>query len=209
MTDVLTETLAQILAQAEKRHNHVCPRQVIGARMGLWASELLDLELPQPKKQLLAIVETDGCFTTGVSLTTNCWVHRRTMRVEDYGKIAVTFVDTKRQTAIRMAPHPNARQTAHDYAADASNRWETMLLGYQRMPTEELIIVQHVELTTPLKQIISRAGHRVSCERCGEEIINEREVIRNGETLCLACVGEGYYRVTARERPDTCIQSEL
>lgn len=167
--------------------------------MGLWASELLDLELPQPRKQLLAIAETDGCFTTGVSLSTNCWVHRRTMRIEDYGKTAVTFIDTKSQMAIRMAPSPNARQKAQDYAADARNRWEAMLLGYQRMPTEELLLVQHVELTTSVKQIVSRAGHRVNCEQCGEEIINEREVIHNGKTLCLSCVGDRYYRVTARE----------
>jgi formylmethanofuran dehydrogenase subunit E len=33
----------------------------------------------------------------------------------------------------------------------------------------------------------------VDCDRCGEEITNEREVLRDGETLCRACAGERYY----------------
>jgi formylmethanofuran dehydrogenase subunit E len=67
-----------------------------GVQMGRLAAELLGLDLPQSDKRLLTIVETDGCFTTGLSVATNCWVGRRTMRVEDYGKVAATFVDTAR-----------------------------------------------------------------------------------------------------------------
>ena len=39
----------------------------------------------------------------------------------------------------------------------------------------------------------------VSCEGCGEEIINEREIVRAGRTLCRSCAGAGYYSVI-RER---------
>ena len=90
----LMETLADLLAQSSVLHRHLCPRQVLGVRMGLLAAELLSLDLPQTDKRLLTIVETDGCFTTGLSVATNCWVGRRTLRVEDYGKVAATFVDT-------------------------------------------------------------------------------------------------------------------
>ena len=34
---------------------------------------------------------------------------------------------------------------------------------------------------------------RVVCERCGEDIINERQVRNNNEILCRACAGESYY----------------
>jgi formylmethanofuran dehydrogenase subunit E len=30
-------------------------------------------------------------------------------------------------------------------------------------------------------------------EVCGEEIINEREVVRDGNVLCKACAGQSYY----------------
>jgi formylmethanofuran dehydrogenase subunit E len=163
--------------------------------MGMLAGKLLALELPQSNKQLLAIVETDGCFTDGVSVASNCWVGRRTMRVEDFGKVAANFVDTRTETAVRIFPVPDARQLAPSYAPEAKNRWEGYLLGYQRMPDEQLFIFQQVQLNVPVSQIVSRAGARSICDQCGEEIINEREVLQGATRLCRACAGHGYYVV--------------
>jgi formylmethanofuran dehydrogenase subunit E len=58
-----------------------------------------------------------------------------------------------------------------------------------------LLVAQQVELVTPVGDIISHAGRRTHCERCGEEIMNEREVLVDGVTLCRACAQGGYYRV--------------
>ena len=49
-------------------HRHLCPRQVLGLRMGLLAGDWLGIELPQAGKRLIAIVETDGCFADGVAV---------------------------------------------------------------------------------------------------------------------------------------------
>lgn len=187
--------LAALLAESSALHHHLCPRQVLGVQMGLLAAELLDLDLPQSDKRLLTIVETDGCFTTGLSVATNCWVGRRTLRVEDYGKVAAAFVDTQTGQAIRIAPDPGARATAADYAPESHNHWEAMLLGYQRMAPADLFVWQPVILTTPVAAIISRAGRRAICDRCGEEILNEREVSGSGVTLCRCCAYGGYYHL--------------
>ena len=53
--------------------------------------------------------------------------------------------------------------------------------------------MQYVDLKTPIEKIISRAGHKVICEHCGEEIMNEREIVRDGLVICRACAGEAYY----------------
>lgn len=188
------EQLKLNLEHSSALHAHLCPRQVLGVRMSMLAGQVLDVELPQTKKRLLAIVETDGCFADGVAVAANCWVGRRTMRVEDYGKTAVTFVDTATGNAVRIAPHPEARGLAADYALEARNRWEAMLLGYQRMPTPELLQAWWVELATPIPEIVSRPGIRISCEQCGEEIINQREVIQDRRVLCRSCAHPGYYR---------------
>lgn len=192
-TILLMPTLAELLEKSSALHRHLCPRQVLGIRMGLWAGELLQLDLPQTHKQLLTIVETDGCFSDGVAVATNCWVGRRTLRVEDYGKVAATFIDTKREVAWRIAPHPDARIRAAHYAPAAANRWQAMLVGYQQMPTNELLVARRVELATPVDALISRAGRRTQCEQCGEEIINEREVVVDGRNLCRVCAFGGYY----------------
>jgi formylmethanofuran dehydrogenase subunit E len=197
---MLMPTLAELLKQSAALHDHICPRQVLGVRMGQLAGELLQLELPQSKKRLLTIVETDGCFADGVSVATNSWVGRRTLRVEDYGKTAATFVDTGdavthagRGDAWRIVPHPDARDLAHQYAPEASSRWESMLLGYQRMPDAELLLAHRVELLQPVEEIVSHAGLRAICARCGEEIINQRELHIGGEVLCRSCARGGYY----------------
>jgi formylmethanofuran dehydrogenase subunit E len=187
-------TLTELLDISATHHRHLCPRQVLGVRVGMLAGDLLGLDLPQRDKRLLTIVETDGCFADGVAVATNCWVGRRTLRVEDYGKAAATCIDTQSGAAYRIAPHPGARDVAGDSAPEARNRWEAMLLGYQRMPDGELLVAQAVELVTPVAAIISRAGQRVACAQCGEEIMNEREVLRHGEPRCRACAGGGYYR---------------
>jgi formylmethanofuran dehydrogenase subunit E len=187
------KSLAELLEESSALHRHLCPRQVLGARTGMLAGQILGLILPQEKKRLLTIVESDGCYADGVSVATNCWVGRRTLRVEDYGKTAATFVDTQTGQAIRIIPSAESRTLAPDYALEAKNRWESMLLGYQRMPDEELFTVQEVALLTPVAEIISRPGIRVNCERCGEEIINEREVVQGGQILCRSCAGGGYY----------------
>ena len=66
------------------------------------------------------------------------------------------------------------------------------------MPTHELFQIDEVELTVPLEEMLSRPGIHTSCEHCGEEIFNEREVDRDGVILCVACSGSAYYREIAQ-----------
>ena len=185
--------LAELLNVSVTTHSHICPRQVLGVRMGLLAGEILNLGLPQTDKRLLVIVETDGCFVDGITAATDCRVGQRTLMVEDYGKVAAAFVDTLTEQAVRIAPRPEARTLATDFAPEANNRWEAMLLGYQRMPAPSLFSVCTVCLKTPIAQIISRPGKRTVCDMCREEIINERESVDKGATLCRACAGQAYY----------------
>ena len=166
---------------------------MLGVRAGLLAGLLLDLPLPQPNKRLLAIAETDGCFVDGLSAATGCYVGRRTLRIEDYGKTAATFIDTLTEQSVRIAPHNNARELAWQHAPSALNKWESQLIGYQHMPDGLLFLWQWVQLNVPVKQIIGQPGKRVACEACDEEIINQREVMHEGTTLCRSCAGKSYF----------------
>lgn len=196
--------LEEILKESARRHNHLCPRQVLGARMALYASELLNIELPRTDKRLLVTSETDGCAVDGIIAATHCRAGSRTLRILDLGKVAATFTDTYTDTSLRIAPLPEARVAAHEYAPQARNRWEAMLKGYQVMPLATLFAVQSVQLNTPLSEIISRPGKKAICEFCSEEIINVREIIKDGAVICRSCAGDGYYQalsfVTAKNK---------
>ncbi len=191
------QKLQYALEVASARHRHLCPRQVLGARCAIAATAILELEVPRSDKRLLVIVETDGCFVDGVEAVTGVSVGGRTLRVEDYGKIAATFVDVKTERALRVAPQIDVRGRAGDYAPEQTRRYFAMLHGYQRMPDNELLSFEWVTLSTPVAAIVSRAGARAICNECGEEIINEREIENGGRTLCRTCAGNRYY--TARQ----------
>ncbi|MFN8595936.1 MAG: FmdE family protein [Anaerolineae bacterium] len=191
--------LQDLLAVTAARHAHLCPRQVLGVRMGLLAAQHLQLDLPQSDKRLLTFVETDGCFSDGIAAATGCFVGRRTLRVTDYGKIAATFVDTYSNRAVRLTPRLAARDLAARYAPEATNSWEAYLYGYQRMPDEELLAIQEVQLLATLESIISTPEAKTFCAVCGEEIFNEREVVQNNLTICQSCAGNHYYRVKSDE----------
>jgi formylmethanofuran dehydrogenase subunit E len=185
--------LAKLLELAARGHHHLCPRQVLGVRMGLWIGEQLGQELPQTDKRLLLIVETDGCLVSGLAAATGCRVGRRTLRIEDYGKVAATAADTLTGHTVRVAPRPTCREQALAYAPEARSKWEAQLLGYQRMPAAQLLSCETVQLTTDLAELIGTPGRRVVCEKCGEEIMNGREVQLAGRRLCRACAGPAYY----------------
>lgn len=194
MTLLITSTpLREALEQSATMHRHLCPRQVLGARMGMYAGELLGLELPRTDKRLFTFVETDGCFADGVSTATGCWLGRRTLRLIDLGKVAATFVDTRTGRTIRIHPHPEARALARSYAPNARSRWHAYLEAYQIMPVAELLVARPVTLTLDLAALIGRNGIRARCEQCGEEIINQREALREGRVLCPGCAGQGAY----------------
>ena len=163
--------------------------------MGLYCGKLIGLEVPRLDKRLFVFAEADGCGMGGVSVATNCWADRRTMRIMDFGKMPATFVDTQTDQAIRVSPHPQARERAWQYTPDADDDWHAMFAGYQVMPDEELLIAQPVQLKASMRKIISQTGLWVQCESCGEEITNEREVRQNGSVLCRSCAGQSYYEV--------------
>ena len=186
--------LSALLAISAARHSHLCPRQVLGARAGLVGASLLGFDTPVTGKRLLVILETDGCFADGIEVATGVAVGHRTMRVEDYGKIAATFIDTSSGTAIRIAPHREVRERAWDNAPGEQRRYFAQLHAYQVMPLDQLFTIQEVQLSTPVQTIISLPGIRTRCERCGEEIFNGRELTQDDLTLCKSCAGITYYQ---------------
>ena len=201
--------LQTLLEISSRNHNHLCPRQILGVRMGLAGTGELGLE-PQPSgKRLLVIVESDGCFADGIAAATGCTVGHRTLRVEDYGKIAATFVDAKTGHAVRIAPQLDVRRRAQACIPDERRHYFAQMEAYQTLPEAELFTFSEVQLTTPVEQIVSRPGVRVDCVICGEEIINEREIQRDGRSLCRACAEGAYYHAPVAKHAFSVLELSL
>ena len=183
-----------LLEQSARRHQHLCPRQVLGVRMGLYAGKLLGLELPQTNKRLITLIETDGCLLDGVAVATGCNPGRRTLCVQDYGKMAATFVDGHTGRALRIAPQADARLQCLSFVDWSPDRWQAYLQGYQVLADEVLLLARPVSLNFSLADLISSESARAVCQACGEEIFNQREVRIGESCLCRACAGQAYYK---------------
>lgn len=193
--------LRACLEETASLHRHLCPRQVLGVRIGLYAGDLLGVDLPRRDRGLFVFVETDGCVTDAISVATGCWLGHRTLRLIDHGKVAATVVDTTDGRAVRVWPHAAARERAAVYAPDARDRWHQQLEAYQVMPPAELLCWAPIRLAIDLDALRSRPGKRVTCGVCGEEIINERERLVAGAPRCLGCAGERYFTILESTPP--------
>ena len=189
--------LETLLKKSARQHRRLCPRQVLGVRLGLAGLEALGFQRPPADKRLLVITETDGCFVDGLSAATGCTVGHRTLRVEDYGKTAAVFVDTFTGQSWRVAPAQDLREKASAWLPDKSEPYQAQLQAYQSLPAEAMFTLQPVKLKVPLERLLSQPGRRVICAQCGEEIMNEREFQVDGRPLCQTCAGGGYYQSEA------------
>src|SRR5512140_3545049 len=153
-------SLDEILERSSARHSHLCPRQVLGARIALAALESLRIEAPIGKPSGLVIAETDGCFVDGIEAACGATVGHRTLRINDLGKVAATFADVRSGRAIRVCPRPEARLRARLYATGEERLYFAQLRGYQVMPVHELLRIEDVLLDPPLQAILSVPGAR-------------------------------------------------
>lgn len=199
VSQISNPDIKSLLQQVAGLHRHLCPRQVLGVRLGMCAAQHFPALLPQRDKRILAVVEMDGCFCDGVGIATGCSMGHRTMRLADEGKIAATFIDTRTQRALRIFALPDLRVRAAAAAAGAPTRWQAYLEAYQQLPFEQMFGHQEVHLNMDIAALVGRPGSRAICARCGEEILNQRELHRDAQTLCRSCAGESYWSPKAEQ----------
>ncbi len=183
----------ELLKLSSSRHDHLCPRQVLGVRMGLAGLAAIGLPAPMSKKAALIIIEAVGCFADGIEVATGATVGHRTLRVVDQGKIAATFANVASGQTVRLAPRPDVRQLAWQYVPEVRQLYTAQVKGYQVMPAEELFSFQAIDLDPTLETLLSRPGLRVKCSQCGEEVSNDRQLCVDGKVLCRTCAGQSYY----------------
>ena len=190
------DTLLSLLEASQLRHSHLCPRQVLGVRIALAGLKLLEIEpmIQRRKKTLIVISETDGCFVDGLEVTAQVSVGHRSLKIEDYGKVAATFVDVPSGRAVRLHPTIGVRELAISYCPEEERLYFAQLKAYQTMPDDQLLRVEWITLNQNIQQIMGSPRQRAYCIRCGEEVLNGREVSDSGLPTCRACAGQAYYR---------------
>jgi formylmethanofuran dehydrogenase subunit E len=184
-------SLEELLKESSAIHGHHCAGQVLGVRMAMLGCREVGIDEPRGCKKLVVYVEMDRCATDAVQAVTGCSLGKRTLKFLDYGKMAVTFVNTETKKAVRVLARDDARKAAPQYAENAANPRDAQKQAYRIMPEEALFSVQPMSVEIPIPEMPGYRGERVRCEECGEGINYHREVRRHGRTLCVPCAQGG------------------
>ena len=180
---------------AERAHGHLCAGQILGLRMALYGVRLLGLEDPAgaDRKRLVTFVEIDRCMTDAIPVVTGCRLGKRALKFRDFGKVAATFCDLRENRAVRIVALDSAKQRARELFPEIENRNQQQMRAYRLLTDEELFSTQWVKVSIGPEDLPGYKAVRVVCAQCGEGINFQRQVVRQGATLCRACAGERYY----------------
>lgn len=163
--------------------------------MAMLGLELLRIEDPRgrDRKRLITFVEIDRCMTDAIGVVTGCRLGKRALKFRDWGKVAATFVDLQNDRAVRIAARESSKALARQMHPEIEGKNQQQMLAYREMPTEALFDVQWVKVKLPPEELPGYKSERIVCAMCGEGINFQREVRRNGETLCRGCAEGKYY----------------
>ncbi len=189
------KSFEEYVAMAEQAHGHICAGQILGIRMAVYGLKLLGLSDPTgaDRKRLITYVEIDRCVTDAVSVVTGCRLGKRALKFRDFGKVAATFCDLERDSAVRVVAKESSKQKAKEMYPEILEKNRQQMRAYREMPEDDLFENSWVRVHVAPEELPGYKAARVVCEACGEGINFKREVIGGGRTLCKSCAGERYY----------------
>jgi formylmethanofuran dehydrogenase subunit E len=179
------EILDILLQKAKEFHGDICPGIVMGTRMTIAAMRELGMDPLQKNHELIVYVEIDRCATDAIQAITGCTLGHRSLKHVNYGKFAATFIDTSSGRAVRVAGKPKRPDQPKDMAEVAK------MLCYA--PEDEIFRIQKVRVEIPAEDMPGLPTHTSVCSKCGEQIMDGREVQSGGVVLCRSCAEGSYY----------------
>ena len=175
------------LRKAEEYHGHICSGQILGIRMALLGLKSLEMRAGGDLRDLMIFLESDRCVADAAYVVTGTTVGRRRMKMHNYGKTAMSFLDLKSGKAYRIAVATSDRPPHHGSKEEQLAFWE----GYA---DEDIFTCQEVSIPLPDSELPGPPVSVIACPGCGEDVLDGREVMRDGTAYCRACAGEAYYQ---------------
>ncbi|MDR3295840.1 MAG: FmdE family protein [Clostridiales Family XIII bacterium] len=176
---------AEDLREAAAYHGHLCSGQVIGVRMARLGAQLLGLGDPRECRDLAVYVETDRCIADAVGTVTGCRIGHRRLKWFDYGKSAAAFLNFETGEAYRIY------RKYEQFPGEGAD----LVAFYSEIPDGDLFEIQKVNIPFRPQDRPGKPMEAVHCARCGEEVLDGRQVERKGENLCRPCAESGYYTI--------------
>jgi len=167
-------------------------------------------------EEVVAIVETNNCFSDGVQVVTGCSFGNNALIYRDLGKTAVT-VAKRDGEAIRISLDPDFEDSLGDEYPEANELWDKIVVRREKADPEdqeqmmklfaemsinelnkkadEIFRIKHIKILVPEYAPIFAS---VRCSICGENVMETKSVVKEGKPVCRTCAGREYYVLDGR-----------
>ncbi|TMS40250.1 MAG: formylmethanofuran dehydrogenase [Methanobacterium sp.] len=184
-----------LLEKGRNFHGEVCPGIVLGTKVAMTGMRELGMDPFVRNRDLMVYVEIDRCMADAVQAVTGITMGHRTLKYKDYGKFAATFLDLSNGKAVRvsvLAGPPTSSDSSNE--DNKKPDMKEMVEKLSKTPEEELLVIEEVKVDIKENDIPGFPKFKAFCEECGDRVLDRREVIIDGQTLCKACAEGPYYQ---------------
>lgn len=204
VNDILRNDLDTLMIKAAAIHGHYCPGLAMGIMAATKAMRMMR-ETGDGMEDLLAITETNNCFSDGVQFVTGCTFGNNALIFKDWGKTAFTL-SKRNGNGIRISSRADGKEymrTAHPLFSESfkkvvknQNHSKEEVLKFKQfgrdrgfatlqMDFDKLFKIEKSKVAIP---DYAPSHESVICKKCGESIMSTR--IINNE--CFPCSGHKY-----------------
>ncbi|MGQ9744389.1 MAG: FmdE family protein [Candidatus Bathycorpusculaceae bacterium] len=210
-----TGNLEGLLKKAGELHGHLCSYLTYGVIAGYIAVHELGVK-STGMEEVIAIVETNNCFSDGIQMVTGCSFGNNALIYRDLGKTAVT-VAKRDGTAIRIALDPDFEDSREEEYPEAHDLWNKIIarrekatpeeqermmqlfakmsINELRKPADKMFRIKRMKIKVPEYAPIFAS---VRCSICGEKVIETRVRLKEGKVVCIDCAGGEHYVLAGR-----------
>jgi formylmethanofuran dehydrogenase subunit E len=201
--------LSKLLRMTGMLHGHFCPFSAIGVKAAVRGVRELGVR-SAGMEEVVAIVETNNCFSDGVQFVTGCSFGNNALIYRDYGKTAFTLA-RRGGDAVRISVRAEQvmeerspevaelfeRVVVQRSGTDAdrerlSKLWKELSFKILDLPDEEVFDIERVTIAVPA---YARIFANVKCSVCGEDIMEPRARTKDDKPVCIPCSGQEYYQL--------------
>lgn len=177
----------ELFRKAREFHGHVCPGIVLGTRLAAAGLRELGRDPCGHQKDLIVFMEIDRCGSDAVQAITGCSLGHRSLKFRDLGKFAATFVDTATGKAVRVVVKGKDREKKD------TREMADVIQALSEAPEEDLLDIRRVTVEIGDDDLPGFPRYVTTCSRCGEQVMDHREVVIDGREVCRSCAEGAYY----------------
>jgi len=201
--------LSKLLRMTGMLHGHFCPFSAMGVKAAVRAVKELGVK-STGMEEVVAIIETNNCFSDGVQFVTGCSFGNNALIYRDYGKTAFTLARRSGE-AVRISVKadrvmekrtPEATQLFEKVVVERSGTkadrerlsklWKELSFRILNLPDEEVFDIKRMTVDVPA---YARIFANVKCHMCGENVMEPRARMKDDKPVCIPCAGQEYYQL--------------